>query len=571
MVRLGIRMSACALGATTLVSGIAHAQDESAEDAIETEAASEAAPVEVVVGTLPGEIPAATEVEPAAGDDDAPAVEVAWEVRASAAIHHVNNEDLRPYDPSSDETIRDSDDRSLFGYSDAAVSLDVSPAAPVTLATQLEVETQWPAYAPAGRAYAQLNVYELALRLDMVETDAVGLSLTVGRQPFAIGGVSSDYIFSATVDAVTASLDLGTFGRLRALGIDLVSGQELPEAGFTRYAAGSQPAFGFDGDSVTWRTGGLYELDQDALPVGLTAAAYYFFASIGGSSNQGSGSDLSYGGQLGNFSDADYQHLMGARVGYAHEFGGDGDESTDDAATLSVFAEFARSEGLDRKELVADHDVETRGNAIGGGVGFDLPAGPVTLGVGGEFYRFDGADYDSNGMQFEGGFTGFQGARVGGMALGRFASWRPSAYLTPEGVGFGPHDKTRAAGTQFAHAFVGLGVYDLQLDFDFWHLTDTSHSFVDFDNLASLRDPPYGYSRQEIAAQERLGKTLGMAMDVELSYTVADVLRIYAAGGFFLPGAFHAIEVDRVVSGDDTSLGGDATMTAFSFGTEVEF
>ncbi len=553
--------------ALTAVAAPALAQDEALYEIEAGEPTAQPAMIaETPVGTLPGEAPPRVE-----DDGERGPVEVDWAVRSSAAVHRVENVDLRPYDGTSDETVRDTDDRSLFGYADVGADLTVRPAAPVFLDASVEVETQWPTFVLAGSPSAALNVYGLALGVDIVDAEAVKLTASLGRQPFSIGGVPVDYIFSATTDSAVVALDLQRFGRLRLLAIDLVSGQDLPAAGFLRYEAGSEPRFNFQGESTTLRTGGVYEVDQDALPFGLTAAAYYFYASVGGASNLGTGADISYGGQLGNFRDADYQHLFGARVGYEHQLDGDGDEETDEGGAVAVWAEFARSMGIDRKELVADHDVETNGNAFGGGASLTLPAGITELTASAAFYRFDGGAYDSNGMQFESGFVGFRGARVGGLALGRHAAWRPSATLAPDGIDHSPHRQSRAAGTQFVTGSLGLSVLDTALRVDAWFLTDTGSTFVDPDNLAGVRDPPFGYSREEFAAQERLGRVLGTEIDVTLSQRFADMLEIYAQWGGFFPGAFYDVEVDRIVEGDETALGGSATLTAIAVGIGLEF
>lgn len=563
-----VRRAASPFVLSTLLLAPAIAQaDEEVVDDIETGAPAER-PGELEMlptGTLAGELP------PPVVATEGRNVKFEWSVRASAAVHSANNADLRPYDASSDETVRDTDDRHVFGYSDVAVGLHIEPARSIWLDTQVEVATQWPTFVLTGTPSAALAVYELALGFDVVDIDAFRLSATLGRQPWQIGGVPVDYMFASTTDSATASLDFRKFGRVRVLGFDLVSGQELPEGGYQRYPEGSEPAFGFDGESFTWRTGGLYEIDQDALPFGLTAAAYYFYSQIGGSSYPGSGADISYGGQLGNFADRDYQHLYGARAAYTHQLDGDGDESTDDGGSFTVFAEFARSGGIDRKELVADHDVETAGNALGGGATFEMPIGIASIEAGAAFYRFDGADYDSNGMQFGGGFVGFRGARVGGLALGRSSAWRPSAVLAPDGVEFTPHRRARASGTQFLHGYLGFGVLDTSLRFDVWALQDTSSTFVDFARFDEVRDPPYGYSRQEILAQERLGQSLGLELDVQIAQRVADMLELYAGFGMFMPGSYYEVEVDRIVDGDDTALGGTANYTVLRVGAELSF
>jgi hypothetical protein len=500
-------------------------------------------------------------------------VELEFETRASAAVHASNNLDFRAYDNESDESVRDTDDKTVFGYSDLGGSLTATISPRIRLRADAELETQWPAWVLTGSSSAELNLYGLASELTLFDGSSAKLGLTFGRQAFSIGAVPQDYLFYGTVDGLTATADFKRFGRLRVLALDLMSGQELSEQGFTRYPKGSEPTFGFDGHNFTTRSGAVYEYGPDANDYGVQFAAFYFFSAIGGSSYPGTGSDISYGGQLGNSHDADWQSMLGGRLAYSRELGGDGRIETDDsAARLDVYGEFAMSDGIDRKAATTDHDVETSGNAFGGGLKLAVPlTSDAHVALSGAFYHFDGADYDSNGMQFDGGFTSFRGGRVGGYVVSRFAGWRPSATLAPDGIDHSPQEKQRAAGTEFFGGALELGYSSVTLTVEGWHYTDTGHSFVDFSNLAALRDPPYGYSKAEIAAQKRLGKTLGVELGARLELEIDELAKLYIAGGAFMPGDFYSISVDRATSGDETALGGTETMTAVSLGTELNF
>jgi hypothetical protein len=42
-------------------------------------------------------------------------------------------------------------------------------------------------------------------------------------------------------------------------------------------------------------------------------------------------------------------------------------------------------------------------------------------------------------------------------------------------------------------------------------------------------------------------------------------------GGIFLPDNFYDVEVDRIVDGDDTALGGSEPMTVLGVSAELSF
>ena len=491
--------------------------------------------------------------------------------RASSLVQGYNNLDLRPFDGSSDATVRDTDDKSMFGYSDAGAHIVARPSDRLSLTLDGEVETQWPAFVLNSSPTAIVSLYGLSLGVSLFEHGGVSADLSMGRQPFTLGGVPKDYIMSGSVDGLVATIGLGSAGRLRLVPFDFFSGQELPEAGYTRYATGRDTTFGFDGDNFTYRSGLAYDGAITSAAQRLDLGAYYFFAGIGGSDYTGSGADISYGGQLGNFSDGDYQNLYGARAAWKMELAGDGDLATPGASVIGAYLEGAMSQGVDRQALVAAYDeVKTDGNAYGAGIDLALPLSAVLLEMGGSFYHFDGADYDSNGMEFGGGFTGFRGSKVGGVAIGRLAGWRPSASLATDGVDRSPQQQSRTAGTEFVSGTISATVGDTSVKVSGWNYRDTSHSFVNFDALELIPEPPYGYSRAEIAAQKRLGKALGTEWEAVVSHRI-DELKLSAVGGIFLPDNFYDVEVDRIVDGDDTALGGSEPMTVVGVSAELTF
>ena len=83
---------------------------------------------------------------------------------------------------------------------------------------------------------------------------------------------------------------------------------------------------------------------------------------------------------------------MGARVAY--------DDKLGKKVRLRVYGEFARSMGIDRKP-VTDRDVDTTGNAFGGGLVSDITLSKKnSLELNVEWYRFDGSTYASDGLEF---------------------------------------------------------------------------------------------------------------------------------------------------------------------------
>ena len=157
-----------------------------------------------------------------------------------------------------------------------------------------------------------------------------------------------------------------------------------------------------------------------------------------------------------------------------------------------------------------------------------------------------------------------------GVAIGRLAGWRPSASLAPDGLDRSPQQQSRTAGTEFVSGTVSVTVADTSIKVSGWNYRDTSHTFVNFGALELIPEPPYGYSRAEIAAQKRLGKALGTEWEAVVSHRI-DELKLSAVGGIFLPDNFYEVEVDRIVDGDDTALGGSEPMTVLGVSAELSF
>jgi hypothetical protein len=553
--------SALVLGALAMLPTTASAQDD--ED-ITVESGSAADPDvrnDVRNGALflegLQERLAATEQRAAVG-------RVLFSVQSATELQGYQNRDLRPLNEATDQDVILSDDRTNFGHTDIVALMTYRVVPQLELDTQLKYDVIWRDDSLGRRADSggTLSMFQLNFVYDAIQTDTFQASIRAGRQPFEIGGVPRDYVLQGTLDAVTVELNHAQAGRLRVLAVDLFGGNSLPVVGYQFYRDGSETVFGLRGETNTFRHGAIYEIDGSHTDFPLTVKAYYFFTSVGGGPVEETGADLTFGGAFGNFRDRDYTHLYGGRVSYSHP--------VLDEGTFNVYAEYSGSAGIDRKPDFF-YDVDLGGAFFGGGLQLNLVnSSPVDPYFGAEFYRADGSTYASDGVEFERGYVGGRGARIGGLAIGRQAAWRPSAVMDAFGIDYTPHDISRSAGTQFLHAALGATFFDrLQLMVDWWSYTDTGETLVtDFENVA---EPGFGLSREEISAQQRLGRFLGHEFNVELRGTFANHLALYSTFGVFLPGSYYDIEVSQVAGRRETSLGGGATFWAARLGGEVRF
>jgi hypothetical protein len=485
---------------------------------------------------------------------------------SATEIQGFNNRDLRALDETTDQSVILSDDRTTFGHSDAIAFVSYRPSASIQFNLQAKYDILWRDDSLGRRADSAgtLNLFQINFDYDFVRTDDIHISTRIGRQPFRIGGVPRDYVLEGTLDALSLTVDAYRYGALRILAADLFGGNNLPVVGYQFYRDGSETIFGLRGETNTFRHGAIYEIDGADTNVPITAKAYYFFTSYGGGPIEESGADLTFGGAFGNFRDRDYSHLYGARLRASANLGS--------RSTLTTWAEYSGSSGIDRKPEFF-YDVDLGGSFYGGGVTLDVHT-PVGIDpfVGLEVYRTTGATFASDGVEFERGYVGGRGARIGSLAIGRMASWRNSAVMDSFGIDYTPHDISRAAGTHFLHASAGLTVRNqFQVLLDWWTYTDSSTSLVDFADIDNLREPGFGLSREEILAQRRLGRHLGQEFNLELRQTFDQHLALYTTGGLFLPGSYYDIEVSQLAGRRQTSLGGGATFYTWRFGGEVRF
>lgn len=472
------------------------------------------------------------------------------------AWYEYDNMDLRPLDESSDQAILDSDDRNGFAFTGASFDLAYKVDDGTRFVFSGSHRGLWGNDQIGGTSAFGSLIYVSALYVDWSpKLGSLEPSIKVGRQYYKMGatGGSKDFILADTLDMVRIDLPFGDAFRLELIPVNVVGlSGENDRANFFDYIAQSDvQTFGFRGDHMTRRHG----LAAVLMPVeGLEARAYAFYTDIGA---LGSGSDISYDGKLGNFSDNDWV----ANVGVQAEW------ELADIVTPFIGAHY--SMGIDRKELVAK-DVDANGLALSGGVRLDTTDDDSGAGFTGEVSYFDafGPAYSDDGLQYSHGYVGMKGQQTGGLVVDRFMGWHPTAYVGMYGVSDDPHDVDRKAGTRVIHAEAGYALAaPFWIEAGWWLFQDTGLTFLDMDDVATI-DPPYGYSSREFEAEERLGRTLGQEIDLSIGVPATDHLGFYATGGAFLPGAFYDIEIDEV-AGDQ--LGGQATAWAGSAGMEVQW
>ena len=284
---------------------------------------------------------------------------------------------------------------------------------------------------------------------------------------------------------------------------------------------------------------------NESLVDNLGLAAYFMYATIGASGITNTGADVALGGATGNFRDRDYLRNYGLRARY--------DASYESGLHTDVYFEFGLSEGVDRKapEYV---DVDLGGTMFGGGVGVGYDFGAGSIGVGGDYYSFDGASYSATGgLEFDRGFTSMRGDRVGGIAMGRLASWRPSAVLDRGGIDHSPHDWDRQAGLSFARA----------------GSTSPTRTSPSRSTSTSTRTPPRACStsrrwrrprRRSASAVKRSTRSAApvsrWATSSPLRFARSSQNGQASLGlGLFNPGEYYDIEVARVASFNDDRPG----------------
>lgn len=477
--------------------------------------------------------------------------------------HEFDNLDFRKLDESSDQAILDSDDRNGFAFTGISLELGYQVDKSVRLVVGTSYRGLW-----GNDQIGNINrfggfLYFTSLYAEW--TPSIGTSgytpmIRVGRQRFDLGGAggSREFIFGDIVDQVRVDFPLGKIGTLIVIPVNVVGlsadNDDVNFVGFVGQA--NSQVFGFRGDRMTRRHGGVLVINPEKLP-DLDVRAYGFYSDIGAF---GSGADITYNGRLGNFSDNDWVANAGVRVGYTI------------LDWITPFASFDASFGIDRKELVVD-DVDATGFAWSAGLVLDKDKDhKKDVGVHAELRYFEaqGPVYKDDGTQFSHGYVGMKARQVGGLAANRFLGWHPSAYLGAFGLENTPNDIDRKSGTRVIslEGDVELpGIFTIGAGY--WFLQDTGLTALDTGNVDNIV-PPFGYSREEFRAQERLGRTLGHEVDLRFAVDATENLTFYAQGAMLLPGAFYGIEVGRAAGTQLGSLDPQIFWDA-SAGARVEF
>ena len=486
-----------------------------------------------------------TQVEPKAG-------KTTTRVGFETEVHSYNNLDFRPLDESSDQVILDSDDRGQFAFSGINLALAYRAAPDMTLNFAASHRGLWgnDQTGSVNRFGGFMYVTGMSLDWKPGAKDRAdeGVTVRIGRQYYELGGIggSPDFILSDVLDGIRVDFPLGEIGRVEALPYMLLSstGDNI-NANFSSYIGQSAiQTYSFRGDTITQRSGGQVVLDGLVDNVDLRAHAFY--TDIGA---MGTGADISYNGDLGNFADNDWVANLGARGQYS-------------AGSLVAWGEFDASMGVDRKELVAQ-DVDTFGMAYGAGARLDTGKLSATA----SYFDAWGPGYTADGMQYSHGYVSMKGRQAGGLLANRYLGWHPTAYVGTFGVDTSSHDRDRKSGTRTIHAGVSYSAKAVRVAAAAWMFQDTGVTLLKISELDTL-NPPYGYSRAEFAAEQRLGRTLGQEVDLTVTYNANDVLSFFGEAGAFLPGAFYSINVDRSAG---NQLGGQSMAWAADIGTRVQF
>ncbi len=497
--------------------------------------------------------------------DEADEEPLVWDFRLTSEMHSSDNVGFRELDEESGNQERiETDDRHMFSYTSFSLRAQYLVEDNTSISAGVSHTGLWGSDQLGGvnEFGGFFHVYDLHISWDAFERDWLAINTKLGRQTFAIGGTHRDYFFRDQIDGLTLEFDLGDeVGTVRILGVDLYASQGRPDnVSFLRWHAGRDLVHNMRGETNTMRYGGVYE--NTGLIENLEMRAFGFFSTIGGA---GTGADRTHEGTLGNFSDNDYAWMAGSRIGYFFPL---------ENGRVGGYGEYAYSGGIDRKEVnIGVHDVAIDGNAFGGALLGEHDVGPVRIDGIGQYFRADGPRYGEDGLPFSHGFVSFRGNFAGGLNMARYGGWRPSAYLGRNGVHRQEHQIRRESGTEIFHGGLGVSLAQgLRLDLGAWYYRDTGDTNLSPNNLETAGDGlPSGFSRDELEAQERLGKDLGLELNTSIAYQATEALSIYTMGGLFLPGEFYEIEVSRNVGSSRGSADNLQNFWAISGGATLVF
>jgi hypothetical protein len=453
------------------------------------------------------------------------------------------NGDLKLTDSSSYATVEYSDDAVFVGFSE----IGVSAKAEILDYIALEVEVSRPGYwgndsLTTGSKYSAFYLWTLLSRFDIAKailnSSAVGLDLTIGRQPVSIidsddhnGYVLDDYLDAFRVDFLMKDSGIGAsvffdFFSLNSPASDIYT-LKTPRHDYTvPYFDGDVNIFKM-GIMPYWKmTGGADDFIKTLL-----ASPYFLFARVGATGestyNMG-GYERSKIGTEGNFADNDWVMIAGLNVLF-------------DTKAVSVLLEGAYSFGIDRKSTDKPN-VDISGILLHGSVIVPFKE------MGMEWFKFaadvvytSGASTDKYGNYLNYGFVSMKGDKIGGYIYSKYYGVYPSAYINYSGIDFNPIVAKHKAPIFSASAKLEIenldlsgkapGKQGLNASVEGWFYMDTSSTSMD-TNMAL---PP------DVFDQMRLGRLMGFEIDWSVSYVFSQgVFKIGLEGGIFLPGAFYA-------------------------------
>lgn len=475
-----------------------------------------------------------------------------------AQWHEFDNLDFRLLDESSDQAILDSDDRTHSAFTGVSLNLAYDVDERTRFVLGASHRGLWGTDQFGGTnifgGWAYFNAAYVDLKAGNLDNP---VTFRVGRQFYSIGGLGNapDFMLADVLDMVRVDFPIGDIGKLTVIPMNVMHSAQASGsdgANFSRFIGQSTATtFGFRGDRMTRRYGAVLDLEELGP---LHVIGYGFYSDLGA---LGTGSDITYDGLLGNFSDNDWTANFGVRS----ELGLMEDQ-------LTFFGGFEASAGVDRKELVA-RDVDTNGIAVTLGGTLDMRDDDTNDGLTASAYYYYalGATYAADGLQDSHGFVGMKGQQVGGLIANRYMGWHPAGYVELFGIDDSPHEMDRKAGTQVLHASVTYERGMFYGDLAWWMMSDTGYSFLFENGNDTINEitPPFGYSREAYAAQIRHGRLLGNEINLGLGMHANDRIDIYGVGAVMLAGpdndgagdnreGFYAIPVARVAGNQLGSL-----------------
>ncbi|MBT3219400.1 MAG: hypothetical protein HN348_09940 [Proteobacteria bacterium] len=467
--------------------------------------------------------------------------------------HEFNNLDFRTLDESSDQAILDSDDRNSLAYTGIGLQVGYKFDEQTRFVFGASHQGLWGNDQLGTTSPFGGFVYVNSAFVEFQPKGNYSPVFRLGRQGYNLGGVPSsvEYVFSDIVDQLHVSLPIPKVGSVELIPVSITSLAAQDDANFMAFVGQAQTeTFGFRGDRLTRRHGLQFIADEIPGPVDLQV--YGFYTDIGA---LGSGSDITYEGLLGNFTDNDWVANFGLRA-WA------------DFGPVKPWLSIDASAGVDRKELVAN-DVDATGYA--GSVGAEFETGDEDHGLRAQVAYFQalGPAYADDGLQFSHGFVGMKGRHAGGTIASRYLGWHPSSYVGTYGVNHTPHEPARKSGTRVVEAEVGYDFGPAEVKAGWWFFQDTGVTELDLDDLDTLT-PPFGYAREEYAAEERMGKVLGQEIDLDVSFDISKHISFYASGAIFLVGPYYKIETARV-AGDAMGSTDPAMPWGAYAGAQVSF